>query len=128
MSAVRIALVLVLLGASVAFATPMHGVAQEGQQEPTAEVVVQNRASTDAHVYVLQEGHMVALGFVESGANETLTIPPPLVRLGGPIRLIADALESAEWYKSDAVTVRPGSEVDFTIEGDFNRSTVSVRD
>lgn len=128
MSASRIAIALVLLGTSVAFGTPMRGVAQEDEQGPTVEVAVQNDAVSGAHVYVLQEGHLVPLGFVEAAGNETFTIPPVLVGTAEPIHLVADALRSTDWYKSDAVAVRPGNALAFTIARDLNRSTVTVRD
>lgn len=126
MSASRVVLMAVLLGASAALAAPTGGAAQEGRQGPAVDVVAENRANTGAHVFVLQGGHMVPLGFVDAGERETWAIPPAAVEPGEPIRLLADPLDTAEWYESDAISVRQGTEVGFTIESDLERSSVSI--
>jgi len=133
MRATRLAFLPILLGATVglsapACATPMGAAAQVGQEGPTVSVAVENRADTGTHVYVLQEGHMVPLGYVEAGASETLTVPPAAIESGQGIRLVADAVASTDWYQSDPVSIDTGSEVAFTIESDLDRSTVTVRD
>lgn len=132
MRAIRLAFLPILLGTTVglsapACATPM-GAAQVGQEGPTVSVAVENRADTGTHVYVLQEGHMVPLGYVEAGASETLTVPPAAIESGQGIQLVADAVASTDWYRSDPVSVDAGSEVAFTIESALDRSTVTVRD
>lgn len=127
MSALRIALVPLLLGVGATMAMPVDGTAQEGRQGPTVTVVAENQASVGAHVYVIQRGHMVHLGFVEPGAGETLTIPSAAIQSEEPIQLVADLLRTPDWYKSDPVTVRSGAELAFTIESEVDRSTVSVR-
>lgn len=126
MSAIRTALVPVLLGVLVAAAVPTHGAAQEGQRGSTADVVVSNRASSGTHVYLLQEGHMVPLGFLDAGATETLSIPPIFVESGEAIRLLADPIEATEWFESEPLAVRSGNEIRLTVEPDFERSTVAV--
>ncbi|MDX1567734.1 MAG: hypothetical protein R3223_08025 [Longimicrobiales bacterium] len=128
MRAIRLAIVPVLLGVAAVLAKPSDGVAQASQEGPTVSVTAENRASAGAHVYVIQEGHMVPLGFLEPGASGTLTIPTAVVESGEAIELVADLLQTADWYKSEPVTVRPETELVFTIESPVDRSTVSVRD
>lgn len=128
MSTLRSVLVAVLLGVAAAFVVPTGGTAQEGQQGPPMSVVAENRANSGAHVYAIQGGHMVPVGFLEPGASGTLTVPSAAIESGEPIRLVADLLQSTEWFRSDPVTVRPETELVFTIESPVDRSTVSVRD
>lgn len=128
MRAIRTALMPVLLGAVATMTMPMGGAAQEGQQGPSVSVAAENRASAGVHVYVIQGGHMVPLGFLEPAASEILTIPAAVIESGEPVQLVADLLQSTEWYKSDPVTVSPETELDLTIESEVDRSTVSLRD
>lgn len=130
MSASRLALVSVLLVALAGLASPVHGAveAEEDRQGAMVTVNVENRADTDAHVYALQDGHMVPIGFVEAGGNATLTVPSAAVESGEGIQLVADAVASPEWYQSDPVPIEPEDEVDFTIASDLENSTVEVRD
>lgn len=130
MSATKLGFVSVLLGITVvlsssACAAPMAS-AEDGREGATVSVTVQNRADTDAHVSVLQEGHMVHLGFVERGSSETLTIPRAAIQSNQRIRLVADAVASTDWYQSDPVPVDPESDIVFAIESRIDRSTVSV--
>ena len=128
MSASRLALVSVLLLAGLGLASPAQGVVHEDHQRPAVTVHVENRAATDAHVYVLQQGHMVPIGFVEAGESATLTAPWAAVESDPEIRLVADAVTSSEWFQSEAVGVEPDDEVDFLIARDLDGSSVSVRD
>ena len=127
MSASRVALLSVLLGASVALATPVHGVAQEGPEGQKVQVVTHNRSSGKVWVYVLQEGHMIPLGLVDAMGNATLSIPPAYAHSGMEIQLVADPLGSAAWFKSDPVRIRDGqSSLAFTIASDLHSSSVSA--
>ena len=123
MSAFRNVLVAVLLGVTAAAAAPTSGVAQEG---PTADVVVTNSGDSGVHVYVLQEGHMVPVGFLEAGATETLDVPPVFLETGEPVQLLADRVQSTEWFKSEPVAVEAGSEIRLTVEPAIDRSSVTV--
>lgn len=126
MSARRIALLSVLLGLAVTLATPPQVVGQEGPAGQAVDVVVQNRTSWDVRVYALQEGHMVPLGLVTDMARATYPLPQAFMQAGEPIHLVADPIEPTTWYKSDPVRVRPAQGIEFTIESDLDRSTVSV--
>ncbi len=126
MSARRLALLPILLGASVALATPTHGVAQEGSEGQNVHVSVQNRMSGSVRVYVLQQGHMVPLGLVAGAGHETFALPPGFKLSDEGIQLLADPLGSTDWYKSDPVTVHPGGAVDFTVANSLDKSSVSV--
>ena len=106
MSASKLALLPILLGASIALATPAQGVAQEGQQgQTTFSVVAHNRETGKVWVYVLQGGHQIPLGLVDGMGSATLSIPAPYAKTGDEIRLLADPLDSTDWYKSEPVTL-----------------------
>lgn len=128
MSAIRLALVSVLLLAGVGLASPAQGGVHEDRQTAAVTVHVENRAATDAHVYVLQQGHMVPIGFVEAGESATLTAPWAAVESGREIRLVADAVASTQWFQSEPVGIEPDDEVDFLIARDLEGSSVSARD
>jgi hypothetical protein len=127
MSASRIALLSVLLGTSAALATPARGIAQEGSQGPTVNVVVQNHSSSHVRVYVLQDAHMVPLGLVDGMGSSTLPVPPEFMQSDQPIQLIADPIEGSGWYKSGTLAVTPMDELDLTVESDVARSTVVLK-
>jgi len=127
MSARKLALLPVLLGASVALATPTHGAAQEGPEGQNVNVSVQNRMSGDVRVYVLQHGHMVPLGLVAGAGHQTFKLPPGFKPSDEGIQLLADPLASTDWYESDPLTIHQGGVVDFTIASSLDQSSVSVR-
>lgn len=126
--AMQLALVSFLLGVTAACAAPMTDGSRmaPGQEGPSADVTVRNEAGTGAHVYALQNGHMVPLAFVDPGADETVSLPSVFVQPGDPLRLVVDLLESTDYHRSDPVTVDSGSRVTFTIRADLDASTVSV--
>lgn len=126
MMAIRLALLPVLLGASVALAAPTHGYVQEGPDGQTVQVAVRNEANDNVRVYVLQDGRMIPLGLVNGAGSETFAMPPGFSKSEG-IQLIADPLDSNDWYKSDRVAIGSASEVDFTIASALHRSSVSVK-
>lgn len=126
--AMQLVLVPFLLGVTATCAQPMTEGSRMalGQEGPSADVTVRNEASTGAHVYALQNGHMVPVAFVDPGAEETVSLPPVFVQSGDPLRLVVDPLESTEHHQSDPVTVDSGSRITFTIRDDLDASTVSV--
>lgn len=126
--AMKLALVPFLLGVTAMCAQPMTEGARvaPGGAGPSAEVTVRNEASTAAHVYALQNGHMVPVAFVDPGAEETVSIPPPFVQSGDPLQLVVDSLASTDYHQTDPVTVDSESRITFTIRDDLDASTVSV--
>lgn len=128
----RLALVPVLLG-WMAVSTACGGVrARAGtgrgpaQEGPTVDLAVQNEGSSGAHVYALQEGHMVPVGFVDAGGAETLTLPPFFVESGDPLQVVVDLLGSPDFFQSEALSIEFGSRVSLTILDEVDRSTLSV--
>lgn len=131
MSARRLAQLTVLLGWSVlgALAGPAASAQEATRSAASGESVsvrVRNQSSSYVRVYVLQGGHMVPLGLVESRAEATLEIPPAFFQSAAGIQLIAERVSASGWYKSDPVTVRPPRGVTLTVQEDIARSSVSV--
>lgn len=127
MSATKLALLPILLGGSIALATPVRGAAQEGPQGAmTIQVVAHNQTSGKVRVYVHQGGQLLPLGLVDGMANATLSVPNSLVRVGREIELEADPLESNDWFKSDPVRIGADTHVlTFTIAAELDHSSVS---
>lgn len=126
MSARRIALVTILLGVIGAGAPSPGAGQQEGQQGQAAHLAVQNRSAERVRVYVLQAGHMVPVGMVESAGDSTLSIPPAFLSSGEQVQLVAERVGGGSWYKSGPLTIGASSRVALRIAEDIARSSVSV--
>lgn len=123
----RLALLSVLLGASIALTTPVQGLGQEESQRQAVDVAVENHTDMPARVYVRQHGHMVPVGLVEGMTSETLPLPDFFAQSSEPVRLVADLIGADRWHESDPVAVGPPTTLEFTIESNLARSTVVSR-
>ena len=124
MRASKLALLSVLLGTMFAPTMSARVVAQGKPQE--AMVDVENETSYDVHVYLLQKGHMVELGFVPSTRDSDLAIPAGVASWEEPVQFVADLVGSPDWYMTDPVTVDPSEDMQFTIESNLGNSSIVV--
>lgn len=89
-------------------------------------VHVENKHWLDVVVYVEHDGQRSRLGTVTAASTASFTLSPTMVGEIGEIQLIADPVGSAATATTGKLIVKPGTRVDWTIETDPSRSTVSV--
>ena len=95
---------------------------------PKADVtlLVRNHHWLDINVYLLRGNIRQRLGTVTGASERTFSIP--WARLVGQtgLRLIADPVGQSEELGEEAVGVRPGSVVEWTIESVMRQSSITV--
>jgi hypothetical protein len=102
---------------------------REEPSRPDAVVTVQvmNRSQLDATIYLLHDGARERLGTVT--AATTASYPVRTRMLGtGEFALLADPIGATRTWTTERLSVSQGSEFVWTLESDFSRSSVLVRD
>jgi len=91
---------------------------------------VENRSFLDVTVYILQQGNRQRIGSVSGASTTTVLIRKQLlVGYTGELRFIADPVGSPNAVVSDAVSIRPGEHIHWTLDkvGSAGvRSSISV--
>ena len=90
------------------------------------KVIVDNKHWQDVTLYVIHDGARSRVGMVTATTIATFTMPPPLIGQTGLIRLIADPIGSRGGISTETIVVKPGQEVQWTLESQLQRSVVSV--
>lgn len=89
-------------------------------------VHVDNHNWLDVVVYVEHDGQRSRLGQVTAASSQTFLLPPHMIGQTGAVRLFAHAIGSPGAIVTDMIIVRPGSQVDWTLEDDLRRSSIAV--
>lgn len=78
---------------------------------------VENRNFLDVTVYLLQQGNRQRLGTATGSTTTTVMIPKRFLRgYAGELRFIADPVGSPVAVVSDAVSIRPGEHIHWTLD------------
>jgi len=95
---------------------------------PTEPVVleVENHNWADIVLYVVHDGVQTRFAQVAAAHNVSIEIPPKLQGQMGVIRIAARRIGGTDSYLSQAISLRGGSAVRFTIESSLSRSSVGV--
>jgi hypothetical protein len=93
---------------------------------PRATVRVENKHWLDVAIYVEHEGLRQRLGTVTAASTADFTLRPTMISGLGEIELIADAIGSHASADTGRLTVKPGMHVEWTLQIDLSRSSVSV--
>jgi hypothetical protein len=91
-----------------------------------ATVHVTNNNWSDVRIFAVYQGQRVRLGTVTSMGSQVLRIPQTMVRAAGNIRLLVDPIGSNDTFVSEPLHIRPGQQVEFTVQNHIAISTVSV--
>jgi hypothetical protein len=100
-----------------------------GAVEPLAgpmAVVIENHHYANVRIFVVHDGQTSRLGLVPAVSSATFDLPPTLVGQSGEIRLIAYPVAAFEKLVSEAVVVKPGQQVSWTLESSLARSSLAV--
>jgi hypothetical protein len=93
------------------------GKSKTNQPEPDQAAVLQveNRGFADMVIYAVSGSQRFRLGLATGNSTKSFTIPPSLVRIGGPLRFLADPVGGTRTPVSDEMVVQPGDVVTLTI-------------
>jgi hypothetical protein len=131
MRTLRTPVLLLVVALSVA-ACSRRGGEEAGSNNPAPvyagpiKIVVDNRHWQDITLYVLHDGQRSRVGTVTATTIGTFSIPPHQIGQTGLIRLIADPVGSQVGISSETIVVKPGQEVQWTLESQLRRSSVAV--
>jgi hypothetical protein len=89
-------------------------------------LTVNNHHWLDVSVFVLHDGGRTRLGTVAATRNETYTLPFRMITAGRTVRFEANPIGATSNVATDAVTVRGGGHVEWTLESGLERSSVAV--
>jgi hypothetical protein len=127
-----LALALAALGPAQAWAqmeapqqTPAAAVAKRKAQAQ-AKLVVESYNWLDAHLYLVRDGMLTSLGFVNGPGNAEFALPSMAVAAGSDVRVLVLPIGGTQTYLSPMLVINPGDEVQMTIENDLSLSTAAV--
>lgn len=89
-------------------------------------LTVINRHSLDVSIHVITDGQRNYTGTVGATRQETFRLSPRLVGSGRSVRLEAAAIGSYRRLTSEALVVREGQSVEWTIENGLERASAVV--
>jgi hypothetical protein len=106
------------------------GVTQPGVRSApsgsAATVQVNNHNWSDMVVYLVRSSMRIRLGTVTSMGSREFRLPNAVVEAGVDIHLQAEPIGSRERYRTPALQVRPGQQVELTLQNRLSISSVSV--
>ena len=105
--------------------TAEHPGISSASTEPSI-VRVENKQWLDVVVYVEHDGQRSRLGTVTATSTANFTLRPTMIGGMGEIQLIADPVGSQTTTATGTIVVKPGTHVDWTLQTDLARSSVSV--
>src|SRR6476660_5529524 len=105
------------LGAVLILSAGCAGGNQRPAPNPDAPAVLQveNRGFADMVIYAVSGSQRLRLGLATGNSTKSFTIPASLVRIGGPLRFLADPVGGTRTPVSDEMVVQPGDVVTLTI-------------
>jgi hypothetical protein len=89
-------------------------------------LVVENHHWNDVIVYLLHDGVSDRLGLATAVKTSTFVIPSRRLGLGGVVQLRGHPVGAPDSHTTDAFTVQPGQQIQWTLESDLSRSSVAV--
>jgi hypothetical protein len=105
-----------------------HGAESGAASESRAEIVlvVENHHWSDVIVYLVHDGVVERIGLATAVKTSTFIIPSRRLGTAGLIRLRGHPVGAPDDHTTDAFLVRPGQEIEWTLESDLARSSVAV--
>lgn len=122
----QVALVVLLLASAMPSCGRRRGSLPEETPQAEWSLTVINRHSLDVTVFVISDGRRTHVGSVPSLRTVTYVLPSHLVGPGRTVRLEANAIGSRERGTTEALLVRGGQHVEWTLQGGLDRSSVAV--
>lgn len=117
---------LVLLAVLLTACSHRHGSSIEVVPEADWTLTVNNHHWLDVSVFVLHDGGRTRVGTVGATHKETYTLPFRMITAGRAVRFEANPIGVTRNVTTDALTVRGGGHVEWTLETGLERSSVAV--
>ena len=89
-------------------------------------LLVDNRHWSDVTVSVVHDGVPNRLGVATAASSSQFRLPPHTLGASGAVSFVADPVGSTRVLRSETVVVKPGQYVQWSLERDLRRSTLSV--
>lgn len=105
-----------------------RGRAPSAQDAPDGEIAlkVTNHNYLDVVIYVLHGGQRTRVGTVTGSSSAIFYLQSWVIGLGREIRLYGAPIGSTSYASTETLIVQVGQEIDWTLETDLRRSSVSV--
>jgi hypothetical protein len=97
------------------------------QAESELVIRVVNRSQLDATIYLVHDGTRDRLGTVTAATAATFRVRPRVLT-SGEFMLMADPVGALRTSTSESLHSRQGTEFTWTLESDFSRGSVLVRE
>ena len=95
--------------------------------DETVKLDVSNHNWLDVVIYVVHSGQRTRVATVVATGSASVVVPNHALRnSGGQIRLLAHAIGNPNTFMSETIVARPGMTIDWTLESDLKRSSLSV--
>jgi len=89
-------------------------------------LIIENHHWNDVIISVLHDGVVDRIGLATAVKTSSFVVPGRRLGPSGIIRLRGHAVGAPDDHTSEAFPVRPGQEVEWTLESDLSHSSVSV--
>jgi hypothetical protein len=96
------------------------------ESRPDIALVVENHHWSDVIVYLLHDGVLDRIGLATAVKTSTFIIPSRRLGTAGLVRLRGHPVGAPDDHTTEAFVVRPGQEIEWTLESDLARSSVAV--
>lgn len=115
-----------LLISAVAGCVRGRGTEPLAQPETEWSLTVTNHHWLDVGIQVITDGQRARVGAVSAAGSATYILPPRMVGPGRTVRLEASAIGSPARATSEALLVRSGQHVEWTLESGLRQSSVAI--
>lgn len=125
---------------ALAATTPVAGWAQSSQdpgseklppieiapRPPGASLEVENDNWLDVHLYLVRDGLLTSLGFMNGPGRAEFRLPSVSTMPGSDVQILALPIGGSAAYLSPVVVVNPGEVVKMVVENALSMSTTTV--
>jgi hypothetical protein len=104
----------------------------DGEFEPEPDrsepvpLTVNNSYRLDVVIFVYHDGELSRVGTATASSATTFSLAPWMLGQTRTIRLFGDPIGSNESARTEAIHIQPGQYIDWRLEAQLNRSSVSV--
>lgn len=123
---VRTRLIVIVAAAVVSAACWHHRPSADSAPDTPATLHVDNHNYQDVDIQVFYRGLRTHLGSVNASAATDIVFPKYLLSDLGEVQLIAHAIGTPYTIQTAVIVLKPGTKVQWTLETDLSRSSVTV--
>jgi hypothetical protein len=93
---------------------------------PSAVLDVQNNNWLDVHIYMVRDGMLTSLGFMNGPGTAEFDLPSPATVPGADVQLLVLPIGGTMSYLSPTLVISSGDVVDLSIENNLALSSVTI--